>query len=125
MGTDWVRVRTIEAKMLHRPNRGLTSWGHFLTPQKLSFGHFLVSKQGSAKTGRHEAAIESVGAGWSGRLAPVGLVFIVQHFGLTWFLAAGVGPFLGTGHCFSPPGPRNSLPSPSVNRKTKPPKTVN
>lgn len=39
------------------------------------FGHFLVSSQGSAKTGRHEVAVElEVGAGGSGRLAQVGLV---------------------------------------------------
>lgn len=31
------------------------------------FGHFLVSRQGSAKTGRHEAAVElEVGAGGVG-----------------------------------------------------------
>lgn len=49
------------------------------------------------------------------RREQVELVFIVQHFGLAWFLAAVIGLFLGTGHCFSParpPGPRNSLPSP-------------
>lgn len=71
------------------------------------FGHFLVSRQGSAKTGRHEVAVElEVGAGRSARLAQVGLVFIVQHFSLTWFLTAGIGLFLGTGHCSSPPGPK-------------------
>jgi hypothetical protein len=56
--------------------------------------------------GRHEA-----GGGWG--LAQVWLVFIVQHFGLAWFLETVVVPVLVTGHCFSPaspPGPRNSLP---------------
>jgi len=57
--------------------------------------------------------MERLTLGVGGELAQVWLVFMVQCFGPAWFLAAVVGLFLVTGHCFSlvsPPGPRNSLP---------------